>query len=57
MAGDGTGRVGGGVELEVLRRVGGLGGLGVELGHGRPVGGREQRCGSGAGAGCWVAID
>lgn len=39
MAGDGAGRVGGGVELEVLCRVGGLGGLGVELGHGRPVGG------------------
>lgn len=34
MAGDG---VGGGVELEVWGRVGGLGGLGVELGHGGPL--------------------
>lgn len=38
MAGDGAGRVGRGVELEILGRVGGLGGLRVELGHG--AGGR-----------------
>lgn len=43
MAGDG---VGGGVELEVRGRVGGLGGLGVELGHGGPLeGGKIVRAG------------